>query len=179
MAMSVHKQNVTYFFTMIVAMELIEMRKTFKKTSIVECQISCETSQRNPGMGVTKPISPICHFILSFHHCWNSGYLLNIMFMFDRCPNRGAVVTPVKYECDSNHLTGSVASLKLLNRVSVPLPPPLVVQASTPSQQRLWKAFLQCAVIQYIDYGNQWAFTKIEGKVHVISVITLIAWRIS
>ena len=36
------------------------------------------------------------------------------MFIFDRCRRSSAAVTPVKYECDANNLTGSFARSKIL-----------------------------------------------------------------
>ena len=36
------------------------------------------------------------------------------MFIFDRCCRSSAAVTPVKYECDTNNLTGTSARLKIL-----------------------------------------------------------------
>ena len=48
-----------------------------------------------------------------FHHCQNTGYLLNITFIFDRCCHCSAVMTPVKYESDSKELTGAFARSKI------------------------------------------------------------------
>ena len=36
------------------------------------------------------------------------------MFIFDRCCRSSAAVTPVKYECDSNNITGAFARSKIL-----------------------------------------------------------------
>ena len=36
------------------------------------------------------------------------------MFIFDRCCRSSAAVTPVKYECDANNLTGTFARSKIL-----------------------------------------------------------------
>ena len=36
------------------------------------------------------------------------------MFIFDRCHRSSAAVTPVKYECDANNLTGTFARSKIL-----------------------------------------------------------------
>ena len=36
------------------------------------------------------------------------------MFIFDRCCRSSAAVTPVKYECDTNNLTGTSARSKIL-----------------------------------------------------------------
>ena len=36
------------------------------------------------------------------------------MFIFDRCCRSSAAVTPVKYECDANNLTGSLTESKIL-----------------------------------------------------------------
>ena len=52
--------------------------------------------------------------LLIFQHCQNTGYLLNIIFIFDRCRRSSAAVTPVKYECDANNLTGTFARSKIL-----------------------------------------------------------------
>ena len=42
-----------------------------------------------------------------FHNCQNTDNQLDIMFIFDRCRRSSAAVTPVKYECDANNLTGT------------------------------------------------------------------------
>ena len=44
--------------------------------------------------------------------------MLNITFIFDRCHRSFAVVTPVKYECDSDNLTGTFVRSK--NSLTVP-----------------------------------------------------------
>ena len=36
------------------------------------------------------------------------------MFIFDRCCRSSAAVTPAKYECDANNLTGTFARSKIL-----------------------------------------------------------------
>ena len=47
-----------------------------------------------------------------FHHCQNTGWLLNIAFIFDRCRRSSAAAPPVKYRCDSYDLRGTFARLK-------------------------------------------------------------------
>ena len=59
----------------------------------------------------------------------NSGYLLNIMFIFGRCCHSLAVATPVKYEHDLKDLTYTFAALNLSltdqwTNVAVVPPPP-------------------------------------------------------
>ena len=68
---------------------------------------------RSPGVGVTKAISSVPLISPIFHHCQNTGYLLNIMFIFDRCCRSSAAVTPVKYQCDTNNLAGTSARSKI------------------------------------------------------------------
>ena len=67
----------------------------------------------SPGMGVTKAISSV-PLISLFFNIVNTGYLLNIMFIFDRCCRSSAAVTPVKYQCDVNNITGTFARSKIL-----------------------------------------------------------------
>ena len=67
-----------------------------------------------PGVGVTKSISSVKLISRFFHHYRNTWYLLNIMFIFDRCRHSSAAATPVKYECDANNLTGTFARSKIL-----------------------------------------------------------------
>ena len=42
----------------------------------------------------------------------NTGYLLNITFIFDRCHRSSAAVTLVKYECDSNGIPPTFAEIR-------------------------------------------------------------------
>ena len=72
------------------------------------------SKHKGPGLGVTKPISSDPLISPIFQHCQNTGYLLNIIFIFDRCCRTSAAVTPVKYECDANNLTGTFAISKIL-----------------------------------------------------------------
>ena len=65
------------------------------------------------GGGYYSNLLPSVNFPI-YHHCQNTGYLLNIMFIFDRCCRSSAALTPVKYECDTNNLTGTSARSKIL-----------------------------------------------------------------
>ena len=49
---------------------------------------------------------------LIFNHCQNKFQMLDIAFIFDRSPRSSAVMTPVKYECDSRNLTCTFQDLK-------------------------------------------------------------------
>ena len=57
-----------------------------------------------PGVGVKKRISLVPLLSKFFHNCPNTGDQLDTMFIFERCRCSWAVVTPVKYECDVNHI---------------------------------------------------------------------------
>ena len=68
----------------------------------------------HPGVGVTESISFILFFCPVYHHHENTTYLLEIIFIFDRCYCSPAAVTPVKYEYDSNDLTYILAKIKTI-----------------------------------------------------------------
>ena len=66
----------------------------------------------NQGLGLRSQF-PLFHYFLNFSalsKCW----LLNIMFIIDRCHRSWAAETPVKYECDLKNLIGTFAWLKIL-----------------------------------------------------------------
>ena len=65
-------------------------------------------------MGVTKPISSVPLFSEFFQYYQSTRYLLNITLIFDRCHRSSAVVTPVKYKCDSDNLRATFARTKIL-----------------------------------------------------------------
>ena len=56
------------------------------------------------GVGVTKPMYCVPLIFLIFHLRQNTGYLLNITFIFDVCHRSSAAVTHVKYESDEKNL---------------------------------------------------------------------------
>ena len=61
-------------------------------------------------MGVTMSI-----FVPSVLGCFsNTGYILDIMFIFHRCHRSSAAVTLVKYECDSNGITPTFAKIRYI-----------------------------------------------------------------
>ena len=49
-------------------------------------------------VGITKPVSSLPPFFTFFRNFQFSGYILNIMFISDRCRRSHAASTPVKYE---------------------------------------------------------------------------------
>ena len=51
--------------------------------------------------GSNKTIFFVFRYFPNFQNYQNIGYLLNIMFIFDRCHHSLAVETPAKYECDA------------------------------------------------------------------------------
>ena len=64
-------------------------------------------------VGVTNQF-PLSHYFQHFSNVnqRNSDYLLNITFIFNRCPHSWAVGTPVQYECDLENLTGTFAKFE-------------------------------------------------------------------
>ena len=65
------------------------------------------------GVGVTKPVSSVPSFS-PFSTSQKHTLVLNITFNFDGCRRSSAVVTPVKYECDSINLTVTFVRSKIL-----------------------------------------------------------------
>ena len=79
---------------------------------------SCETNGwpalwpiSNLGWGLLSQFFPFCYFP---HFSLLSKQTKNITFIFGRCHRSSAVVTPVKYECDSANLTGTFARSKIV-----------------------------------------------------------------
>ena len=56
---------------------------------------------------------PLFRYFLGFHYCRNTGCLLHITFIFDKCHRSSAATTPVKYERDSYNLTGIFSRSKI------------------------------------------------------------------
>ena len=76
-------------------------------------------------------LSPYLIIFSSFSQSSKHGHLLKITFIFDRCRHSLAVVTPVKYECDSQDITDTPAKTRnILNggfeKWEPKWPPPLV-----------------------------------------------------
>ena len=63
-------------------------------------------------MGVTKPNSSFPLFS-PFQNHPNTGYLLNITFIFGRCHGSLAAVTSANYECDLETLASTFAKSKI------------------------------------------------------------------
>ena len=59
------------------------------------------------SMVLTKPVCSVVMFTL-FCIIQNTGLLLNIMLIFDRCHHSWAAVTPFKYEHDWKNVTGNL-----------------------------------------------------------------------
>ena len=66
-----------------------------------------------------------------FHYCQNTGYLLNITFIFDRGHHSSAVVTPVKSKSDSYNVIGTFARKLSLrrNQQTLVTPTPVIAYA--------------------------------------------------
>ena len=86
--------------------------------------------------GLLKQFPPF-HY---FHQWQNTGNLLNITFIFDRCCHSWAVATPIKYESDLfKEIIGYFHKIKYLingdiNKPSFSCPHPgSIIQLSTPS----------------------------------------------
>ena len=92
---------------------------------------SCNTS----WVGVINKFPPF-HYFLSFQHCQNTGYLLYIMFTFDRHHHSWAAETSIKYEYESKNIAGFFFS-----------------KSKMPSAEKLINGTLvtSCGLIQYKD----------------------------
>ena len=63
------------------------------------------------GWGLLNQFPTVCSF-LSFQSYQHRGYLLNIIFISDRCHCIVGAATPVRCECDLNDLTSTLAKSK-------------------------------------------------------------------
>ena len=63
-------------------------------------------------------ISEVLSLIVFWNH-QDTRYLLNIIFIFDRCRSSLAAVEPVKYECDSKNTMGTFARRNIKKKSSV------------------------------------------------------------
>ena len=73
------------------------------------------------------------------------------MFIFDRCCRSSAAVTPVKYECDTNNLTGTSARSKIL----------LTEKLTNGALVTPTHGHETCVLHCYLHYGEQW-FEKVS-----------------
>ena len=82
------------------------------------------------------------------------------MFIFDRCCRSSAAVTPVKYECDTNNLTGTSARSKVLltekltnGALVTPTPDPSTEEhAHYKTKQYLGKCQTFCSVLETLTH---------------------------
>ena len=135
-------------------------------------------------LGVTKPISSVplcCHFFQIYQ---NIGYLLNIIFIFDRCHRSWATVTSVKHGCDIKIqaccFIRSIFSLaeKLINRALV---------TPTPNRGAPWLV-PKCSntihhyVIKWNHFPRYWPFVREPTGDHWQRLVTelwclMCAWK--
>ena len=106
-------------------------------------------------VGVTKPISFVSLHSPFFQNHQSTRHLLNVTFIFDRCHHSTAVVAPVKYESDSENLTGTFARHKIylmekfMNRALVTPTPGLCIWTQNEKYMNEWP---NQAIIRYISF---------------------------
>ena len=96
---------------------------------------------QNLGWGLLSQFHPFRYFPNFFQHCQNTCWLLNSMFIFDRCRRSSAAVAPVKYKCDSNNLRGTFTRSKILlteklTNGALVTPTPELQHSDGPNQQK-------------------------------------------
>ena len=115
------------------------------------------------------------------------------MFIFDRCCRSSAAVTPVKYECDANNITGTFARSKILltekltnGALVTPIPGVMLptLDRSLPSSGTLWYVYsginIWCWLCHQCSVGHHQSYT-INNETHIMlfSKLIIIHWAIS
>ena len=102
-----------------------------------------------------------------FQHYQNTGYLFNMIFIFDRCCHSLAVVTPVKYEYDLKNSTSTLVKIKNFSSKKImdeALVTPTHCLLTCSISQELCTWFVLCCVLLWFGFG--WFYPYPSGLLH-------------